>query len=235
MVWVTGFEPATSPSRTVRATELRHTQIPMVHYTPLRRIIKPMKLLSDQVDEHEVLTVLRELEHTAAVPGDVVEFGCYVGTTSVHLMQHLSPGKTLHVYDSFAGLPEKTPPDLSPAGEQFRSGELAATKKQLITNFKKLGLPLPVIHKGWFDALTTADVPEAVSFAFLDGDYYESVRTPLELLRQRLSPGAIIVVDDYANEALPGAAKAVDEWLKSEPRARLVRVEHSLCIIALAL
>lgn len=197
--------------------------------------MKWMKLLSDQVDEREVRTILRELASTAAVPGDVVEFGCYVGTTSVHLMQALAPGKTLHVYDSFAGLPEKTAPDISPAGEQFRPGELAATKKQLITNFKKLGLPLPVIHKGWFDALTPDDVPSAVSFAFLDGDYYESVRAPLELLRHRLSPGAIIVVDDYANEALPGAAKAVDQWLRSEPRARLVRVEHSLCVIALAL
>ena len=35
--------------------------------------------------------------------------------------------------------------------------------------------------------------------------------------------------DDYANEALPGAAKAVDEWLHTHP-AKL-RVEHSLAII----
>ena len=29
-----------------------------------------------------------------------------------------------------------------------------------------------------------------------------------------LESGAIIVVDDYGNQALPGASKAVDEWCK---------------------
>jgi hypothetical protein len=44
-----------------------------------------MKLLSDQIDEHELRIILRELAHTLEkdVVGDVVEFGCYVGTTSV--------------------------------------------------------------------------------------------------------------------------------------------------------
>lgn len=38
MVGVTGFEPATSPSRTVRATELRHTPTLYPYYTPLGKI-----------------------------------------------------------------------------------------------------------------------------------------------------------------------------------------------------
>ena len=77
--------------------------------------------------------------------------------------------------------------------------------------------------------MTPAQVPDIISFAYLDGDYYHSVRDPLKLIWGRLSPGAIVLVDDYANEALPGAAKAVDEWLHTHP-AKL-RVEHSLAII----
>ena len=48
-----------------------------------------MKLLSDQVDEREIKVILRELEKTRAFFGDVVEFGCYVGTTSVFLAKTL--------------------------------------------------------------------------------------------------------------------------------------------------
>ena len=50
-----------------------------------------MKLLSDQVDERELAIILRELEKVlvADVEGDVVEFGCYVGTTSVPMGQRL--------------------------------------------------------------------------------------------------------------------------------------------------
>ena len=190
-----------------------------------------MALLSDQVSEKEVEIVRRELAAVMGLDGDVCEFGCYIGTTSVFLARDLmGSGKTLYLYDSFEGLPEKTREDQSPAGEQFKAGELLATKAQLIRNLKSTGAPMPVIKKGWFSDLTGKDVPETISFAFLDGDYYHSVKDPLKLIWPRLTPGATVVVDDYANEALPGAAKAVDEWLQGH-EARSFHVEASLGII----
>lgn len=190
-----------------------------------------MKLLSDQVSEREVRIILRELARTEQVPGDVVEFGCYVGTTSVHLASELrGSGKRLWLYDSFEGLPEKRVEDNSPAGEQFKAGELLATKKQLIKHLKQANVPMPIIKKGWFCDLTASDVPSEISFAYLDGDYYDSVLDPLKLIWPRLAPGAIIVVDDYANEALPGAAKAVDMWRAGHPISEF-RVEASLAIM----
>ena len=188
------------------------------------------KLLSDQIDEHELEIILRELEKAISSEGHIVEFGCYVGTTSVPMAKRLAAtDKKLHVYDSFEGLPEKTAEDQSPAGLQFKSGELAASKKQLIKNFKQAGLPLPIINKGWFNEISNEQVPQSICFAYLDGDYYLSVLDPLKLIWNKLSPGAIILVDDYANEALPGASKAVDCWLKTHP-AKL-KIEHSLAII----
>lgn len=193
-----------------------------------------MKLLSDQVDEREVAVVLRELERilAAGVPGDVTEFGCYVGTTSVHLAHRLqTTDRALWLYDSFEGLPPKTSEDVSPAGEQFVTGELLATKKQLIKNLTQAHVPMPRITKGWFSELTVRDIPQTISFAFLDGDYYHSIKDPLRLIWPLLSPGATVVVDDYANEALPGAARAVDEWLRTHTAT--LRVEHSLAILHL--
>lgn len=190
-----------------------------------------MKLLSDQVSEREVQVILRELAATRGVTGDVVEFGCYVGTTSVHLAEALrDTDAKLWLYDSFEGLPEKRPEDVSPAGEQFRTGELAATKKELVRNLKQAHVPMPIIKKGWFSELTTHDMPTQISFAYLDGDYYDSVLQPLRLVWPRLVPGAIVVVDDYVNEALPGAAKAVDEW-RNTHRVAGFRVEASLAIL----
>lgn len=192
-----------------------------------------MKLLSDQIDERELAIILRELEHvlTAGIAGDVVEFGCYVGTTSVPVARRLaSTDRRLFVYDSFEGLPEKTAEDESPAGLQFQAGKLAVSKAQLIKNFKQAGLPLPIITKGWFSDVSASRLPDEVCFAYLDGDYYRSVLDPLKLIWGRLAPGARVLVDDYANEALPGAAKAVNQWLASHPGK--LRVEHSLAIIS---
>lgn len=192
-------------------------------------------IISKQVDRIELNVILRELEKVLDrdVAGGVAEFGCYIGTTSLflqRLLQESGSGRQLHVYDSFAGLPAKTAADHSPAGEQFKQGELLATKMRLVKEFTSARLPLPVIHKAWFSELTADDIPPAIAFAFLDGDFYQSVKQSLQLVGPRLSQGAVVIVDDYQSEALPGARRAVDEWLQRYP-AKLT-VEASLAIIA---
>lgn len=191
-------------------------------------------LVSDQINKDELRTLLAELEKALQLTarGDIVEFGCYVGTASLFISNTLKEqgnNRAYHVYDSFAGLPEKTAADASPVGTQFRAGALLATKQQFIKNFRTTGLPLPIIHKAWFNQLSDKDIPHQIAFAFLDGDFYESIKDSLKLIENKLVPGAIIVVDDYQSEALPGARKAVDEWLNGKPYR--IRSEHSLAVI----
>lgn len=192
-------------------------------------------IISDQVDFKELRVLLRELEKVlrSGMAGNVVEFGCYVGTTSLFIRRLLDAydlAGEFHVYDSFAGLPEKTPQDNSAAGEQFQAGELLAPRKTFVQNFKKAGLQLPVIHKGWFADFTAADVPENIMFAFFDGDFYGSIADSFRVCSGKFQEKANIVVDDYANEALPGAARAVDEWLSGNQQYSLA-TEASLAII----
>lgn len=191
-------------------------------------------IVTDQVDRTELRVILMELEKLLrqGMTGAVVEFGCYAGTTSLFIRRLLDAYESraaFHVYDSFEGLPPKTSSDESRAGEQFVTGALAASKKEFLLNFRKSNLAPPFIHKGWFNKLTDGDVPREIGFAFMDGDYYESVRDSLRVVAPHLIPDAVIVVDDYANEALPGAAKATDEWLHEHGGS--FRIQASLCII----
>lgn len=199
------------------------------------RLLQLHPIISDQVEKLELQVILRELADvlSSGIPGDVVEFGCYIGTTSLFLQRVLAQeDRELYVYDSFQGLPEKTDHDQSPAGQQFQSGKLAASKQEFIRNFKKANVRLPRITKSWFKDLRTDDIPPTIAFAFLDGDYYDSVRYPLKLIWPHLSSGAVIVIDDYQNEALPGASRAVDEWVVHHD-IKSFRVEQSLAIIRL--
>ena len=193
-------------------------------------------IISDQVDAKELGVLLRELETVlrSGATGNIVEFGCYVGTTSLFIRRLLDAYDftgEFHVYDSFAGLPEKTQADASTAGEQFKAGELLAPRKTFIQNFKKAGLKLPIIHKGWFADFSPNDVSEDISFAFFDGDFYESIVDSFRVCDGKFQETATIIVDDYANEALPGAARAVDEWLTNH-RQFTIRTEASLAIIS---
>lgn len=194
-----------------------------------------MNLLSDQVDIREIEVITRELRRVLlkGTVGDVVELGCYVGTTSVYIAKILkdqAADRQFYVYDSFEGLPPKSNQDISPIGEQFQVGELIATKKQFIMNMKKSGVPLPIIKKSWFADLAVEDIPNMIAFAFLDGDYYSSIRDSLRLIEQHLQLGSIIIVDDYSNSMLPGVSKAVDEWLVRHKYS--LSVEHSLAVIS---
>jgi O-methyltransferase len=196
--------------------------------------VRDYPLVSDQIEYPELSVIIRELYTVLekGVTGCVVELGCYTGTTSLfiqRLLTRLDMAREFHVYDSFSGLPPKAPQDQSPAGTQFKAGELTASKQILIKNFKQANIPLPTIHKAWFEQLTTNDMPAEIAFAFLDGDFYTSIKASLEILTPLLSPGACVVVDDYQSEALPGARRAVDEWALRHNYS--VRAEQSLAII----
>lgn len=208
-----------------------------------QNLITKYPLISEQVSKLQVEVILRELSRVldAGVEGDIVEFGCYIGTTSLFIRRLLDHNQTtsvkgrsfhapeFHVYDSFEGLPEKSVRDASPSGEQFTAGELTVSKKQFLREFQKAHLQPPIVHKGWFSNLTEKDMPEKIAFAFLDGDFYESIRDSLRLMLPRTQKGGVIIVDDYAREALPGAAKAVHEYFQPDH----IKAVHNLGVIYL--
>lgn len=200
----------------------------------IEQLLTRHPLISDQIEKAELLVILRELQTVLGngIKGDVVELGCYVGTTSLFLrrvLNELQSEKMLHVYDSFAGLPEKSAFDVSPAGIQFTAGVLTASKSTLRRNFIKAGLQPPLVHKGFFQDFDTNDMPAHIAFAFLDGDFYASIMQSLRLVWPHLSKGAVVVVDDYQSESLPGVCKAVDNWLLIHP-AKL-RITKSLAVL----
>ena len=92
-------------------------------------------------------------------------------------------------------------------------------------------MPDPVIVKGWFNELTDEDLPSQISFALFDGDFYESIKASFEKTIPHLSQGGIIVVHDYRNAALPGSAKAVNEFIDSHKDEYEFRLASSLAIL----
>ncbi|HSX35267.1 MAG TPA: TylF/MycF/NovP-related O-methyltransferase [Candidatus Saccharimonadales bacterium] len=191
-------------------------------------------LASDQVSKDDVALVWRELERVlaAGTPGAIVEFGCYVGTTSLFIRRLLdgqgqSATRPFHVYDSFEGLPPKMPADASAAGADFQAGKLSVSKKEFLRQFQAAHLDAPVVHKAWFNQLTAQDVPEQIAFAFLDGDFYDSILDSLRLVWPRLQPGATLLIDDYQRPELPGVERAVRDYFASisqpVPRLQVVR------------
>ena len=187
---------------------------------------------NDQVSEAETERIIDLAKKCLEVNGDFVELGCYKGDTSLLLAEVLrSSGKKLWIYDSFEGLPEKGVEDESELGKDFQKGVLGVTKREVKERFLRAGLPVPVIKKAWFSELKDDDLPKEIAFAFLDGDLYESIRDSLRLVGDRVVPGGVTLVHDYNNPALPGVARAVDEWMRGRTWVKQEGVTESLVVI----
>ncbi|OYX97371.1 MAG: macrocin O-methyltransferase [Hyphomicrobium sp. 32-62-53] len=152
------------------------------------------------------------------IPGDLIETGVWRGGCCILMKGVLAANgdtsRRVYVADSFDGLP---PPDAAAypvdAGLDLSiHRELAVSEAEVRRNFSLYGLldDRVVTVPGFFrDTLPKLDVEE-LALMRLDGDLYESTILALAALYPRLSPGGIVIVDDYG--CLAQCARAVDDY-----------------------
>jgi O-methyltransferase len=160
------------------------------------------------------------LKSVAELPGDVAECGVYQGATLVpmglYLHQNEIP-KTVFGCDSFEGFDEAVLSDIALGGgedPEKKMGGFSNTSDQLVQEkIRRLGLQERVsLLKGYFQETLRQLANRSFSFVHLDCDLYDSYKTCLEFFYPRLTPGGIILFDEYNDPAWPGCNKAVDEF-----------------------
>lgn len=171
----------------------------------------------------------------AGTEGVVVELGCFRGAMALWMravLDTLGDGRHIHVYDSFQGLPARGPHD----SDYLDGVPLVAAAKEVIVLHEQWGRAAPVIHPGWFSDSLPGGLPDVIAFAYLDGDFYSSILTSLVHCVPRLSPGAVLIVDDYADtdlnprawDGLPGVKRACDEFFGRPSPIEVVAGEGDL-------
>ena len=151
------------------------------------------------------------------VEGAVVEMGAHEGQSAILIQEVINyHGKNteFHVYDSFCGLPQLHEHD---AGGYLLPGDLKTSMSILLNNFAQRGLQPPFTHRGWFCDTLPDELPRRICFAHIDSDLYSSVTECLEAVYSKLSNNAIVVIDDYDWEGLPGVKIAVEDFLRDKP------------------
>ena len=123
------------------------------------------------------------------VPGLVLEFGVYKGTTLNHLAERLTD-ETVYGFDSFEGLPEAW------AGNRYST-----------RNFNRFGKAPQVRENvelvvGWFnDTLSSflKDHDDPIGLLHIDCDIYSSTDTIFRACEGQMADGCVIVFDEYFN------------------------------------
>lgn len=163
------------------------------------------------------------LEQTRNLEGDIVELGVGPGRFLAYCASWLkatgSP-KRYYGYDTFRGFPsvsEKDKENLSPERlKRVRLGNYAFSKARIEKLIRRLGLRNVELIEGDFTQ-TLQEIRLKISFLYMDCDLYESYKTGLERLYERVVQGGVILFDEYeCVKEWPGARRAVDEFFSDK-------------------
>jgi hypothetical protein len=180
----------------------------------------------------------------AGIPGDVVECGVWRGGSTMLAALTLAArgdaDRRLWLYDTFEGMPEPGPLD-GPGGygedplaewTRHQAGDhnewCYSPLDEVRSNMRATGLPEKRFEfvRGKVEDTIPDAVPDRIAILRLDTDWYESTLHELEHLYPRLSPGGVLLIDDYGH--WEGARRAVDEYFARQGvPILLTRVDYS--------
>jgi len=148
--------------------------------------------------------------NAATVSGDVAELGVFRGG-SARLLARTLPQKTLHLFDTFQGMPfHDASKDLHVAGD-FRD-----TSRESVGAFLT-DCGNVAFHVGMFADTMPQVAARRFAFVHVDADLYDSVKQCCEFFYPRLASGGIMLFDDYGFVSCPGAREAVDQFFAGKP------------------
>lgn len=199
--------------------------------------------MSEPVALWEFIRAVRHIE-ARGIPGDIVECGVWRGghiAIAGILRRELGFDRRIWAYDTFAGMTAPTEHDQKAVNQVDANAKFAdlergghnewcyASIEDVRQNFATLvgaDAELKTVKGAVQDTLLDpANLPEKIAILRLDTDFYDSTRAEMEILYPRLSPGGVLIVDDYGEWA--GARKAVDEYFAGQP-VWLQRVTHTV-------
>ena len=167
----------------------------------------------------------------AGVPGDIVECGVWRGGSSMlaalTLRECEDESRHLYLYDTFAGMSEPDERDVLHTGESAmpkwesnKSGDVNewyySPRGDVERNMLSTGIAPERLHlvEGKVEDTIPGVIPDRIALLRLDTDWYESTWHELVHLYPRLSPGGVLIVDDYGH--WQGAREAVDRYFEEE-------------------
>jgi O-methyltransferase len=200
------------PADPLPAQESFGRQLPLwdtdAEFRALRSEMEGFTLVSD-VDSYFTYRFARS---ACSLSGEVAEVGVYKGGTARMLARlFASPGKTVHLFDTFAGMPP-----VDPTRDLHRESDFADVSLEGVSAYLR-DCPNVRLYQGFFPA--TAGPIENTTFCFVhaDVDIYQSVLDCCRFFYPRLVPGGVIIFDDYGRNSCPGAKEAVDEFFAEMP------------------
>lgn len=156
------------------------------------------------------------------IVGDIVECGVWRGGSSMlcaaTMLTMASMHRKIYMYDTYEGMTEPTDKDVNYKGEKAVKDDFnrwcAISLGDVQEAMWLTGYPADNIRfvKGKVEDTIPGIMPEKIALLRLDTDFYESTYHEMVHLFPRLSPGGVLLIDDYGH--FKGAREAVDKYIQ---------------------
>lgn len=205
------------------------------------RLVRPFTMTSPE----RVFALRQSVQYLVqhGIQGDIVECGVWKGGSMMAVARTLKESgatdRNLHLFDTFEGMSAPTREDINFRGES--AAKLAKKSvyvwpcnlDEVKRNLQTTGYPMERMFfiKGKVEETIPEQAPARIALLRLDTDWYESTYHELLHLYPRLSPGGVLIIDDYGHWA--GARKAVDAYFgEHNLRLLLHRIDYSarICV-----
>jgi hypothetical protein len=139
--------------------------------------------------------------------GDLLEMGAYLGKSAIFTGRFQRVGERFTVCDLFDG----AAPDEQNAAEA-RKSYASLTRVAFERNYLAFHDELPDVVQAPTSVLPAHVDPGSCRFIHIDASHlYEHVAGDIETARKALTPGGVVVLDDFRSEHTPGVAAATWE------------------------
>ena len=160
--------------------------------------------LSIGVALEDCVKIIEAIEEVENVPGDLAEVGVAEGGSAAVICE-AKKEKTVHLFDTFEGLPELGEEDRA---SSFTKGQYFAEYLKIKKFFKQYSNVY--VYKGVFPDSGEPIKDRKFSFVHLDADLYKSTYESIQFFWPRMTPGGILISHDYQTE--PGVKKAFTDF-----------------------
>ncbi len=158
------------------------------------------------VDQYKCYELWEQLGQLCEVPGDVLEVGVWrggTGTLMARRCQLLDLPATVFLADTFEGVVKAGSDD-----PWYRGGEHADTSPEIVRKLAaSMGVDVTLLVGTFPDETAHEVVDRRFRLVHIDVDVYQSARDVLEWAWPRLSPGGVVLWDDYGAFECEGVAQ----------------------------
>jgi hypothetical protein len=161
------------------------------------------------ITPQRLVNLCASVNATMHLKEDMAELGVYRGGSAL-VISGLAPERTLHLFDTFTGLPHTERAEHNPTNHDLNEGRFACALSQVAPLFVDRAV---IFHEGVFPESAKGMEDVRFSFVHIDCDLYQSARDGIGWFWPRMVPGGIMYFDDYGCD-FTGVTDAVHEVFK---------------------